>query len=146
MQKSSEVREAVIGSDITDFNIYKSDLNYIVIDNNHYDGRGKVANTANWMVHYITSYHFINLGDREREVTITISGHGVVACFAVDSNGYIINDSEQFSLFDKESGKVIVHDFTYTTKIGAKSEVKVYVEHNLLANSYGNVIHKAYLN
>ena len=127
-------------------NIYKSDLNYIVIDNNHYDGRGKVANTANWMVHYITSYHFINLGDREREVTITISGHGVVACFAVDSNGYIINDSEQFSLFDKESGKVIVHDFTYTTKIGAKSEVKVYVEHNLLANSYGNVIHKAYLN
>ena len=146
VQKSSEVREAVIGSDITDFNIYKSDLNYIVIDNNHYDGRGKVANTANWMVHYITSYHFINLGDREREVTITISGHGVVACFAVDSNGYIINDSEQFSLFDKESGKVIVHDFTYTTKIGAKSEVKVYVEHNLLANSYGNVIHKAYLN
>ena len=85
------------------------------------------------------------LRDKSPE-TITISGHGVVACFAVDSNGYIINDSEQFSLFDKESGKVIVHDFTYTTKIGAKSEVKVYVEHNLLANSYGNVIHKAYLN
>ena len=145
MQKSSEVRESVIGSDITDFNIYKSDLNYIVIDNNHYDGRGKVANTANWMINYITSYYLVNLGEIEREVTVSISGYGVIACLVVDSDGYIVKDSEQFSLYDNESGKELIHEFSYTTKIEPKGKVRFYVEHTLLANSYGKVIHKAFL-
>ena len=137
-----------IGTDIMDFNIYTSDLKYIVIDNNHYDGRGMVANTANWMVHYITSYRVINLGNRDRELTISIAGHGVIACFVVDSNGYVVSESEQFSLYKKieDTNKEIVHEFTYTSKIKAKSSVKFYVEHNLLANSYGKVIHRAKLN
>ena len=145
VQKSSQDREAVIGSDLTDFITCDSNLNYLKIDSFHYDGRGRVANTANWMINYITSYNLVNLGDREREVTITISGHGVVACFAVDSNGYIIGESEQYSLFDKDTGKIIVHEFSYTAKIESKNEVKFYIEHTLLANSDGIVIHKAFL-
>ena len=107
-----------------------------------------VANTANWMVHYITSYRVINLGNRDRELTISIAGHGVIACFVVDSNGYVVSESEQFSLYKKieDTNKEIVHEFTYTSKIKAKSSVKFYVEHNLLANSYGKVIHRAKLN
>lgn len=137
-----------VGTDMMDFNIYTSDLNYIKIDNNHYDGRGMVANTANWMVHYITSYSVINLGNRDRELTISVTGHGIVACFVVDSNGYVVGESEQFSLYKKikATGKEIVHEFTYTAKINSKTSVKFYVEHNLLANSYGKVTHRAKLN
>ena len=144
-QKFDAFSKATIGSDLTDFNIYKADLNYIKIDNYHYDGRGRAANTANWMVNYITSYYLVNLGETEREVTVTITGYGVIACLVVNSGGHIVGESEQFSLYDKETGKELIHEFSYTTKIQPKGEARFYVEHTLLANSYGKVTHKAFL-
>lgn len=144
-QKFDAFSKVTIGSDLTDFNIYKADLNYIKIDNYHYDGRGRAANTANWMVNYITSYYLVNLGETEREVTVTITGYGVIACLVVNSGGHIVGESEQFSLYDKETGKELIHEFSYTTKIQPKGEARFYVEHTLLANSYGKVTHKAFL-
>ena len=145
--QNSTQSESTIGSDLIEFNIYDSKFREIKIDNFHFDGRGKIANTANWMISYITSYYLVNLGDREREVTVSFYGHGIVAGFVVNSDGHIIGDTEQFSLYykDKDSGKEIIHEFIYTTKIKPKEKVKFYVEHLLLANSNGKVIHKAEL-
>ena len=97
------------------------------------------------MTNYITSYYLVNLGSKEREVTITISCYGVVVGFVVDSNGNIISESEQYAIYDNESGKELFHNFIYTTKIDPKGEIKFYVEHTLLANGNGKVIHKAEL-
>lgn len=144
-QKKDEFRESKIGSDLIEFHIHNSDNKDIIIDNYHYDGRGKIANTANWMTNYITSYYLVNLGSKEREVTITISCYGVVVGFVVDSNGNIISESEQYAIYDNESGKELFHNFIYTTKIDPKGEIKFFVEHTLLANGNGKVIHKAEL-
>ena len=145
-QKFEDFREAKIGSDLMEFNIYNEEYKDIKIDNLYYDGRGNVANTANWMTNYITSYYLVNSGSKEREVTVTIKGYGVIACLVVDSNGYIVNESEQFALYDKNAENEIFHECSYTAKIEPKGKVKFYVEHTLLANACGRVIHKAKLN
>ena len=37
--------------------------------------------------------------------------------FVIDSNGYIIGESEQYSLFDNEHEKEIEHEYSYIAKI-----------------------------
>ena len=76
---------------------------------------------------------------------VTITEYGVIACLVVNSDGHIFGESEQFSLYDKETGKELIHELSYTTKIQPKGEARFYVEHTLLANSYGKVTHKAFL-
>ena len=74
----------MIGSDLTEFNTIDEENIERKIDNEHYDGRGFFANTANWMINYITTYCFVNRGKKSREITITIKANGVLVGLVVD--------------------------------------------------------------
>ena len=141
-QKYQPLREEVIGTDLIEFHTF-DDVKERIIDNEHYDGRGDISNTANWMINYITSYCFVNRGEKSREVTINIAAHGLLVGLVANSDGNIIKDSAQFAISDDDF--TFFHNFTYTEKVKSGQKVIFHVAHTLLANSDGRVIHNAYL-
>ena len=58
----------------------------VVIDNDHADGSGAPANTANWMIEYQEHFTFINQGDSDRKITINYKDGGTLAMMVRDSN------------------------------------------------------------
>ena len=45
------------------------------------------------MTNYINSYCLVNRGNKDREVTISITTHGTFFGFVVDSKGFLIEDT-----------------------------------------------------
>ena len=141
-------RDNVIGEDLIAFNIYNQNDKYMIIDNFHYDGIGEVANTANWMINYITEYTFVNRGNLKRKIKITMNANGIITALVVDKQGKVIQGSEQFAgLIEDDDNKNnnYYHNFEYSTTIEPHSVTQFYVEYTLLANSCGRVTHQAIL-
>ena len=141
-------RDNVIGEDLIAFNIYNQNDKYMIIDNFHYDGIGEVANTANWMINYITEYTFVNRGNLKRKIKITMNANGIITALVVDKQGKVIQGSEQFAgLIEDDDNKNnnYYHNFEYSTAIEPHSVTQFYVEYTLLANSCGRVTHQAIL-
>ena len=139
--------EATVGTDLTDFNTFDSENITRVIDNDHYDGRGYRSNTANWMIDYIEGYNFVNRGDKERKVTVTLHVFGSLASMVRDSKGEVIDGTQQFAIGLQKSshGDEIFDQLVYSQVIPPHETVKFYVEHTLMAASCGNVTHSVYL-
>jgi len=137
-----------IGNDMAKYIIYNGTTKeQIIIDNDHYDGYGKLSNLGNWMIDYIDTFVFINRGSKERKITINMKNSGAIAAMVRNSEGIVEKGTEQFSIgYPKtENGDAITEGFEYIKIIPPHTAIKLYVEYNLLANSYGSVSHYIYL-
>ena len=147
-QKGINPNDPYIGNDMTKYIIYNGTTKeQIIIDNDHYDGYGNLSNLGNWMIDYIDTFVFINRGSKERNITINMKNSGAIAAMVRNSEGIVEKGTEQFSIgFPKnEYGDAITEGFEYNKTIQPHTAVKIYVEYNLLANSYGTVTHYIYL-
>ena len=140
-----------IGNDMTKFITINEKGENIVIDNEHFDGRGNLSNIGNWMIDYIDNFNFVNRGDKARKINVLL-GHGKsgsLACFVRNSRLEVIEGTPQYTVYIPNSGKktndAIKDIFNYTINIPSHSVVQIYLEYTLLANSYGNVTHAIYL-
>ena len=102
------------------------------------------------MKDYIDTFTFVNQGDRDRTVTVTLypmNGGGVVA-MARDQDGNRIEGTPYTSLIMGKTvhGDAIHEPFQYTATVKAHSVLQFHVEYNLMANSYGTLLHGVKLN
>ena len=123
-----------VGMDIVDFNWVNSFGEPVVIDNLHADGGGRPANTANWMIEYQEHYTFINQGDTERRVVLSLKDGGTLAIMLRDSKtGEVL--STYYTM-----GQAGLY-YNQTIYVPAHSAVQVTLQYVLVACSYGNVTH-----
>ena len=142
--QKENITDPYIGNDMAKYIIYNGTTKeQIIIDNDHYDGYGDLANLGNWMIDYIDTFVFINRGSKERKITINMKNSGAIAAMVRNSEGIVEKGSEQFSIgFPKTvDGDAITEGFEYIKIIPPHTAVKFHVEYNLLANSYGSVNH-----
>lgn len=142
--QKENISDPYIGNDMAKYIIYNGTTKkQIIIDNDHYDGYGDLANLGNWMIDYIDTFVFINRGSKERKITINMKNSGAIAAMVRNSEGIIEKGTEQFSIgFPKTNdGDAITEGFEYIKIIPPHTAVKIHVEYNLLANSYGSVKH-----
>ena len=141
----------VVGNYMTKFITINEKKEAIIIDNEHYDGRGNFSNIGNWMIDYIDNYNFVNRGDIDRKITVQmgLGKGGAIACFVRNSALEIVEGTQKYHFFVENSTKEIndnIYDiFDYTFIVPSHSVAQIYVEYNLLANSYGNLTHQIYL-
>lgn len=144
---NGQKKVTAIGLDMTKFITF--DINNVprVIDNDHYDGRGYLANTANWMIDYIEGYTFVNRGDKERKVTLKIQVTGSLACMIRDSEGKVIDGTQQFAIGLSQSsyGDAITDYLVYSQIVPPHNSTKFYVDYVLMAASFGILTHSVYL-
>lgn len=131
-----------VGSDMTAYYTINENGENIVIDYQHYDGHGMLANVGNWMIDYQDDFNFINQGNKDREVTITLNGDTIAAMMR-DENGKVIPGTEKYTLSRIDNS---TYSYEYTLTVPAHSVKQVTLEYNLLANSYGAINHKVILN
>ena len=123
-----------VGMDMVDFTWVDGFGEPVVIDNNHADGSGSPANTANWMIEYQEHFTFINQGDTDRKITINYKDGGTLAMMVRDSNtGEVI--STGYSMGQAQL------NYSYTLTIKAHSVKQITMQYVLVACSYGNVTH-----
>lgn len=112
----------------------------IVFDNNHADGSGKPANTANWMIEYQDHFTLVNQGDTDRTVKVNFKDNGTLAMLVRDSQtGEVLEARYTMGLC--ENG----NSFTYTVTVPAHSVKQITFDYLLVACSYGSVKHSATL-
>ncbi|MCI8554297.1 MAG: hypothetical protein HFJ80_05055 [Clostridiales bacterium] len=82
-----------IGTDMMVFNGIDPQGNPIIIDNEHADGRGQIANTGNWMVTYNDNITLVNTGDKPRTFRVYKSGSasGALMSCVRDREGKVLN-------------------------------------------------------
>ncbi len=131
-----------VGSDMTAYYTINENGENIVIDYQHYDGHGMLANVGNWMIDYQDDFNFVNQGNKDREVTITLNGDTIAAMMR-DENGKVIPGTEKYTLSRIDNS---TYSYEYTLTVPAHSVKQVTLEYNLLANSYGAINHKVILN
>ena len=146
----TDPREA-IGTDMTAFHTVNKNGDRIIVGANYYDSRGMYPNIGNWMKDYQDVFTFVNQGDSEREVSVSLHCTGAVVMLVRDMNGKLVPGTAGYSMAhgDDVVGGVLQRgfnkDFVYTVKVPAHSVKQFVVEYNLMANSYGYVLHKAEL-
>lgn len=131
-----------VGTDMTAYYTINENGENIVIDYQHYDGHGMLANVGNWMIDYQDDFNFVNQGNKDREVTITLNGDTIAAMMR-DENGKVIPGTEKYTLSRIDNS---TYSYEYTLTVPAHSVKQVTLEYNLLANSYGAITHKVILN
>ena len=138
-----------VGTDMTDYiNVDYKTKKKVEVDSAHYDGRGKAPNIGNWMVDYIDTFTLVNQGNKERKFTYYLKHTGVILAFVRDENGFVDNSVKPkyyVKVAASNYGAAIDDSFEYTVTIPAHSIVRFSVDYNLLANSYGTIQHRAYL-
>ncbi len=142
-------QNAAVGTDMTDYiNVDYKTKQTIEIDSSHYDGRGKVPNIGNWMIDYIDTFTLVNRGSKSRQFRYELTHTGVILAFVRDENGLIKSDitpAYYVGYPATEYGDKIEDYFTYTITVPAKTAIRFSVDYNLLANSYGSIQHRVYL-
>ena len=137
-----------VGTDMTAFHTHNEGKE-IIIGCDYFDVNGWTANIGNWMKDYIDTYTFVNRGDKEREVTVKIVPDvgGALTVMVRDTNGNLIAGTEGYSMFYRASeyGEAVYSPFKYTVKVAPHSVMQFNVEYNLMANSYGTVLHEVEL-
>ncbi len=140
----------VVGTDMTRYiTIDSVTKQEIVIDANHYDGRGSLANIGNWMIDYQDRFTFVNQGTVDRTITLALTDNGSSAVMVRDAEGKILD--KKYTLTRVETfpyslrGNVEYHSYLYSLIVPAHSVIQVTLEYNLLANSSGYLKHTVYL-
>ena len=130
-----------VGMDLVEFIWHDKYGNELVFDNNHADGSGAPANTANWMIEYQDHFTFVNQGDKDRKVTLHLRDHGTLAMLVRDSKtGEVLEASYTAGLGE---GSNVFSNYTYEVVIPAHSIKQITLDYLLVACSYGSVIHAA---
>ena len=139
-----------VGNDMTKFITINETGDNICLDNEHYDGTGRIGNFGNWMIDYIDNFNFVNRGDKPRNVSINLRHgfQGSLACFIRNSKLEIIKGTEQNTIICPKSDNkndAIDDRLIYNVTVEPHSVSQIYVEYVNLANSYGNITHFVYL-
>ncbi len=128
-----------VGMDMVEFIWHDQNGKPVVIDNDHADGCGKPANTANWMIEYQDHFTFVNQGDTERTVTLHLRDHGTLAILVRDGlTGEVLEASYTAGLGENSN---VFSNYTYNVVIPAHSVKQITLDYLLVACSYGSVIH-----
>jgi hypothetical protein len=138
-----------VGTDMTDYKTVANDTKEeIICGAQYFDGRGKTANIGNWMVDYIDTFTLVNQGDKARTFTYSLKHTGVILAMVRDENGFIdpsYTPKYCVMFHGTEYGDAIDDGFKYSITIEPHSIARFSVNYNLLANSYGNIVHDTYL-
>ncbi len=133
-----------IGTDLVDFLWHDEKGNEILIDNDHADGAGLPANTANWMIEYQDHFTLVNQGNRDRIVTLHLRDHGSLALLVRDSQtGEVIDTAFTAGLGESSS---VFSNYKYNVTVPAHSVKQITLDYLLVACSYGTVKHAAMIN
>lgn len=129
-----------VGMDMVEFPYYDQTGKPVLVGNDHADGVGKPANIGNWMIEYQDHFTFVNQGDDERLVTLTMQDNGALATLVRDSaTGEILQA-------DLTAGiNLYTPNYAYTVAVPAHSVKQITLDYVLLACSYGSVLHTASL-
>ena len=154
----SETNKGVpVGKDMAKFITVKENGEEITLDNEHYDGKGNIGNFGNWMIDYIDNFNFVNRGDKQRTVSISLyhGYQGSLACFIRNSKLEVIEGTEQNTIIcpysypighENHKDDKIAEGLYYNLTVEPHSVAQIYLEYVNLANSYGNLTHTVYLN
>ena len=127
---------SAVGMDMVEFIWVDDEGKEIVVDNDHADGAGLPANTANWMIEYQDHFTFVNQGDTDRTVQVNFKDHGTLAMLVRDSvTGEVLRARYTMGLC--ESG----NSYSYKLTIPAHSVKQITFDYLLVACSYGSVKH-----
>ncbi len=125
-----------VGTDIVTFTCTDENGREVVIDNDHADGAGNPANTANWMIEYQDHFTFINQGDTARTVRLCLKDNGTLAVLARNSaTGEVLEARYTAGLAESEVS------YTYALTVEPHSVSQITLDYLLVACSYGNVQH-----
>lgn len=132
-----------VGTDMTSFHTKGPDGQDIIVGCDWFDTRGRLANLGNWMKDYQEGYTFVNQGDTERELTVSVLATGAIVAFVRNPDGSLVPGTEKYYFTYGETGygEKLDLGFRYTVKVPAHSVKQFVVEYNLMANSYGYVNH-----
>ncbi len=127
-----------VGMDLVEFIWHDNKGKEIIIDNNHADGGGNPANTANWMIEYQDHFTFVNQGDKDRTITLHLRDHGSLALLVRDSKtGEVLETAFTAGLGEGN----VFSNYTYEVVIPAHSVKQITLDYLLVACSYGSVNH-----
>ncbi|MBE6764099.1 MAG: hypothetical protein E7553_07115 [Ruminococcaceae bacterium] len=133
-----------IGTDLVDFRWHDENGNEIVVDNDHADGAGLPANTANWMIEYQDHFTFVNQGNNARTITLHLRDHGTLALLVRDSQtGEVIDTAFTAGLGENYT---VFSNYTYQVTVPAHSVKQITLDYLLVACSYGTVKHAVTIN
>ncbi len=131
-----------VGMDLVEFKWHDYTFKQIVIDNDHADGAGLPANTANWMIEYQDHFTLVNQGDEDRTVTLHLRDHGTLALLVRDSvTGEVLETAFTAGLGEKSANS----NYSYEVTVPAHSVRQITLDYLLVACSYGSVMHFATL-
>lgn len=129
-----------IGMDLVDFRWHDHNGKEVIIDNDHADGAGTPANTANWMIEYQDHFTLVNQGDTDRTVQLTLKDHGTLAMLVRDSQtGEVLKARYTMGLVEDS------YSYAYKVTVPAHSVKQITLDYLLVACSYGSVQHWAVL-
>jgi hypothetical protein len=129
--------------DMVEFIWHDQNGKKIVIDNEHADGGGQPANTANWMIEYQDHFTLINQGDTDRTVVLHLRDHGTLAILVRDGESGEVLEASYTAGLGENSG--VFSNYTYEITVPAHSVKQITLDYLLVACSYGSVIHAAEL-
>ncbi|MGN0171452.1 MAG: hypothetical protein ACI39E_01555 [Acutalibacteraceae bacterium] len=130
---------SAVGTDMVEFACSDTKGNAVVIDNDHADGTGKPANTANWMIEYQDHFTLVNRGDTARTVRLSLKDNGSLAMLVRDREGKVLQSAMTTGLVNKSSS------FAYEIEVAPHSVEQITLDYVLVACSYGSVTHFASL-
>lgn len=129
-----------VGMDLVEFIWHDENGNEVIIDNDHADGAGLPANTANWMIEYQDHFTLVNQGDTDRKVKLSFKDHGTLAMLVRDSQtGEVLKARYTMGLCEENTS------YAYTVTVPAHSVKQITMDYLLVACSYGSVKHFATL-
>ncbi len=129
-----------IGMDLVEFIWHDENGKEVIIDNDHADGAGLPANTANWMIEYQDHFTLVNQGDKDRKVKLSFKDHGTLAMLVRDSQtGEVLKARYTMGLCEENIS------YAYVVTVPAHSVKQITMDYLLVACSYGSVKHFATL-
>ncbi len=133
-----------VGMDMVEYIWHDTKGNEIIFDNDHSDGAGAPANTANWMIEYQDHFTFVNQGDKERKITLHLRDHGTLAILVRDSKTGEVFSADYTAGLGENGG--IFSNYQYEITIPPHSVKQITLDYLLVACSYGSVTHAVKLN
>ncbi|MBQ9414858.1 MAG: hypothetical protein IJU16_07020 [Clostridia bacterium] len=128
---------AAVGTDMVAFNCVDDYGRRVTVDNDHSDGAGDPANTANWMIEYQDHFTLVNKGSRARTITFKLKDNGSLAMLARDKDGNVLE-----ARLTAGQPKDLTVSYTYSITVPAHSVEQLTLDYVLVACSYGTVTHK----
>ncbi|MBE6764098.1 MAG: hypothetical protein E7553_07110 [Ruminococcaceae bacterium] len=129
-----------VGMDMVEFIWHDENGDEVIIDNDHADGAGLPANTANWMIEYQDHFTLVNQGDTARKVKLSFRDHGTLAMLVRDSQtGEVLKARYTMGLCEENTS------YAYVVTVPAHSVKQITMDYLLVACSYGSVKHFATL-